>query len=92
MRKTQIYIKKHGKTLKYTKWGGGVSSPNWEGSFAPPPLGCKNITGPISDLKTSVLCLLRTFVWPCCFIEILHVKGQMLIVIDSPTIILHGGC
>jgi len=43
MRKAQIYIKKHEKTLKNRKnWG--VSSPNWGGIYPPLGGGCKNIT------------------------------------------------
>jgi len=39
MRKAQILIKKHEKTLKdRISGGGGVSSPNWGGLYPPHPM------------------------------------------------------
>jgi len=39
MRKAQIYIKKHEKTLKYKKSGGRGGGPPTVGIFTPPQLG-----------------------------------------------------
>jgi len=43
MREAQIYMKKHEKTLKYRRKGGGCR-PQLSFFYPSPPKGCKNIT------------------------------------------------